>query len=271
MPDEFSDQPTIAFVVAACDEVVLRAALLASPDLVSAEVSVQRDASNAATAYNRGLEQTQAEIVVFAHQDVFLPAGWIASLREAVKYLAATDPDWGILGVYGVSEDGEWLGWTYSNGLRQILGQPFSTPCPVRVLDEMLLIVRRSADLRFDEKLPGFHLYGTDICLEAEKRGMQNYIISNFAIHNSNGLLWLPGTFWRACLHLQKTRAAQLPVQSTCARLTCSRFAVFKEFCLDWLRAKYNPERIGTRVPDPAALYRRLQSQMEDLRCPTTR
>lgn len=270
MMDTLPNQPAIAFVVAACDEAVLRAALLASPDLAGAEISVQRNAPCAGAACNRGLEQTQAEVIVFAHQDVFLPAGWVGSLRESVNYLAANDPDRGIPGVYGVSKAGEWMGWTYSNGSGEALGQPFPTPRPVRVLDEMLLIVRRSANLRFDENLPGFHLYGTDICLEAEKRGMQNYIISYFAIHNSKGLLWLPSTFWRACLHLQKTRAAQLPVQATCAVLTHSRFAVLKEFFLDWLRAKYNPERFGTRVADPAALCRQVQSRMESLPCSTT-
>ena len=44
-------------------------------------------------------------------------------------------------------------------------------PARVATLDELLLIVRRDAGLRFDPDL-GFHLYGADICLQASEQGL---------------------------------------------------------------------------------------------------
>ncbi len=59
------------------------------------------------------------------------------------------------------------------------------------VLDELLLVIRRSSGLSFDDGLPSFHLYGADICLQAQMGGMKSYIITAFCIHNSNGVRYL--------------------------------------------------------------------------------
>lgn len=250
----------VCFIAACNDERVLRSCLLASPDFgAGVQVSVQCDACTAAQAYNQGIANTQAEVMVFLHQDVFLSAGWLAGLHSALAWLEKADPHWGVLGVYGVAADGRRLGWTYSTGLGQVLGHPFPTPQPVRTLDEMVLVIRRNSGLRFDEGLPGFHMYGTDICLEAEQRGLRNYVIPCFALHNSNGLRYLPGAFWRACRHVWRSRQERLPVQSPCVVLTESRLGLARQEFRHWLRAsRFFPRRIGTRVADPAALHQQL-------------
>jgi hypothetical protein len=44
-------------------------------------------------------------------------------------------------------------------------------PASVSTLDELLLVIPSSTHLRFDPDL-GFHLYGADICLTAQERGL---------------------------------------------------------------------------------------------------
>jgi hypothetical protein len=222
------------------------------------EIAVQRQAVSAGQAYNRGLTDTRAEVLVFVHQDVFLPAGWLACLRTALAHLAAQDPLWGVLGIYGVTADGQSRGWTYSTGLGRELGGPFAAPEPVRTLDELLLVIRRDSGLSFDESLPGFHLYGTDVCLAAEQRGLRNYVIPAFALHNSNGLHTLPWAFWRACGHVQRTRRACLPVQTPCVYLPSSRLGLMGRMLGSRLRGWHRARRVGRRVADPAALYQQL-------------
>jgi len=55
----------------------------------------------------------------------------------------------------------------------------------VQTLDEIVLIFRRDSGLSFDETLPHFHFYGTDICMRAAEQGRQCYAISAFCVHNT--------------------------------------------------------------------------------------
>ena len=64
----------------------------------------------------------------------------------------------------------------YSTGLG-VLGGNFADPIRVRTLDEIVLITRKSTGLVFDDTLPDFHFYGTDICLRSELQGRSCYII----------------------------------------------------------------------------------------------
>src|SRR3546814_14609534 len=51
-----------------------------------------------------------AQIVLFAHQDVYLPAGWLDRAIEALSKLAARHPGWAVAGPYGVKADGRHVG-----------------------------------------------------------------------------------------------------------------------------------------------------------------
>ena len=180
-------QITWSLVVASNSDEVLKSNLLRSGEAgLAKEIIVERHASAAATAYNAGLDKCAGDVVVFAHQDVFLPSGWSKKLLQVVSRLTERDSKWGVAGVYGVTHCGNGIGYVYSTGLRRFVGRPFAEPSLARSLDEVVLILRRSSGLRFDEDLPGFHLYGTDICLEAEALGMRNYVVPCFILHNSS-------------------------------------------------------------------------------------
>jgi len=125
-------------------------------------------------------------------------------------------------------------------------------------LDEVLLIIRKSSKLRFDEKIGGFHLYATDLCLEAESRGMKNYAISAFGIHNSNAYKLLPVGFWQCYLQLRKKWKKVLPVVTPCIRITFWCWPIIHYNITQSVNLLLKRLKSGSRVADPSAFYREL-------------
>jgi hypothetical protein len=206
-----------SLVSAVNNDEALKSCLLSSPDAASvAEIILQRGFSSAASAYNAAIQKARCDLLVFAHQDVYLPGGWFSSVEKAVELLSAKDPNWGILGVWGVSSTGSRAGFLYCTGLGATLEGNRADVSEVLTLDEVVLILRRSSGLSFDEKLPGFHMYGADICLAARSKGMKCYAIRAFCIHNTNGYRMLPLAFWRAYLFMRKKWKSELPVPTSC-------------------------------------------------------
>ena len=83
------------------NEEVLKSCSLSSPDIRSAsEVLLQRGFSTAAAAYNAAIDQARTDLLVFVHQDVYLPSGWLDHRSEGGGDSLKTDPNWGVLG-YG--------------------------------------------------------------------------------------------------------------------------------------------------------------------------
>ena len=68
-------------------------------------------------------------------------------------------------------------------------------PQEVVSLDEIVLIVRRASGVNFDPALPSFHLYGTDIVLEARKLGMKSYVVDLPVIHNAKPVVRLDRSY----------------------------------------------------------------------------
>lgn len=248
-----------SLVAAVNDDHVLQTSLLRSPDVTdSTDVVLKRGFSAAAVAYNEALDECRGDIVVFVHQDVYLPPGWIEELERQIERVEQVDANWAVLGVCGVNLSGDLVGHIYSTGLRGIYGQSFETPVPASSVDEVVIVLRRASGLRFDESLPGFHLYGTDICLQAIRGGMPCFIISALCVHNSNGISKLPQAFWPAYWALRRKWKAYLPVVTTCTTiypgLARAWYEVFKGYRGSWFR----PATPGRRVEDPTSLLPRL-------------
>ena len=238
---------------------ILRSCLLASPDLGSVSgVILQRGFAHAALAYNDAIERAETDLLIFVHQDVYLPPGWLDSLRLALLELEEKDPDWGVLGVWGSSPKDGPPGYVWWTGLREPDGQHFEGVREVRTLDEVVLIFRKSTQLRFDQGLQGYHLYGTDICLEAQKQGRRNYIFCGFCLHETSEYWFLPWVFWRNYLYLRKKWCSVLPVSTPCTEITFFAWPALK-----WNLARarqillkgYKPLQ---REGDPVAHYQAL-------------
>lgn len=256
----------ITFAVAVNDRDLLERNLLASPhfnDRRSYPLLIQKGFASAAAAYNDAIEKSATELIVFCHQDMFFPGSWIADLRRALDHLERHDPEWGVLGCWGITANGNLRGYLYSSGLGP-LGQPFQTPQPVQTLDEIVLIMKKSSGLRFDRTLPSFHLYGTDICLRAAEAGRNNYAIPAFCFHNEQ-YRPLPADFYRCCSHVRRAWKRHLPINTTCVRLTSLNLDIYirraREACSRYLKPKPIPV---TRVDDVALACDRLSIFAED-------
>jgi len=209
--------------VVACvsDERVLRANLLASPDLgpgTPHEVILARDCPTAAAGLNAGLAKARHPVVVAAHQDVYLPRGWchrfLAAWRGAERRFGPV----GVAGVYGVAGRGDAArrAGHVVDRLRR-LREPEPLPAAVDSLDELLLAVRRDAGLAFDPAL-GFHLYGAAVCLDARRRGLAAVAVDAPCLHNSRSE-GLPPAFAASVRAFSRKWAAALPVATPCVQI----------------------------------------------------
>lgn len=252
--------PKWSLISAVSDEEILKRCLLSSPDVGSAtEVILQTGYTSAAAAYNNAVQKSNTDLLVFIHQDVYLPEGWLASVLGAIELVTRTDQDWGVFGVWGPRRSGEMAGFVYDGGWRRVLGHPFEGGLEVDSLDEVVLILRKSTGLRFDPFIPGFHMYGTDICLEARRQGRKCYAIAAFCIHNTNQYGMLPWQFWKGYLAMRRKWKAQLPVETTCTKITrwcwpMVRWNIVRAINLVTGRDK-PPTR---RIEDPSQLYREM-------------
>jgi glycosyl transferase family 2 len=254
----------ITFVVTVNKRDILENNFLASPCLLRPhphQILIQEGYQSAAKAYNDAIDRSENDLVVFAHQDMIFPGPWLSQLWTSVNFLDSQAPNWGVLGCGGTASDGHGRGHLYSTGLG-ILGEPFERPVPVRVLDEIVLIFRKSSGLRFDDALPHFHLYGTDICLRAEKAGKTNYVIPAFSIHNTHPGLILPEEFYDCCSHIKQEWKESLPIQTPCIRLTRSNLPIYRRRLLEvYLKYVRRKEATGERVKNVQQLIGSLSAK----------
>src|SRR4051812_39635967 len=128
------------FTIVACvnNEEVLQKNLLVSPGLLNGgrnQLVIKRNFTSASLAYNSALEEAENDIVIFVHQDVYLPDTWFADLKRCLAVLEESDVDWGVLGCYGVRKGADdKLGRVYTRGLGAH-GHQIINPEPVDTLD----------------------------------------------------------------------------------------------------------------------------------------
>ena len=203
-------------VAAAVNEPETLAQCLAlSPDIVSGalELRTYEGFSSAGAAYNAALDECAGvDCIIFVHQDVYLPSGTLMRLQDQLSALSSCDLDWSIAGVIGGTAAREIVGETYCSGHGKVLGNRENLPARVETLDEMLLIVRMSAGLRFDAALPSFHLYGADIILTAHRAGHSAWVIDLPAVHHSRPVIGLSGAYLSAYRYIQRKWRDELPV-----------------------------------------------------------
>jgi len=210
-------------VVAACNnETIFNANLKRSPMIVEgvAPVHVEWNAPSAAVAYNRALDATNADIIIFAHQDVFLPRGWETVLFARIAELNEKRPNWVLLGSYGVDLSGTHYGPVWSSSIGYVIGRVAAEPVEVQSFDEHLIVMRRHPGLRFDENLPGFHLYGTDIVQIARHAGLGAYVMSLPLIHNDGFKEQLGSDYLEGYRYMKRKWRRTLPLVTPVAKIS---------------------------------------------------
>jgi hypothetical protein len=128
-----------------------------------------------------------ARYPILCHQDVRPDHG--AGAREllaALEHLDAIDGAWVVAGNAGITRK-----MRIVRRLRDPHGGSTAEPLPVPVvtLDENFLVFNARNPPCSTSSLHGFHLYGTDVCLHALKRGGSAYVIDFPLSHLSRGRL----------------------------------------------------------------------------------
>jgi len=213
---------SVAFVVTRTEGDVFERNFAISPAIQDARVKqvlVQKGFQSATLAYNDAIQRCSEDLIVFSHQDVYFPESWLDDLQRSIALLNQSDPNWAVLGCWGVTEKNWGTGYLHSVG-HGTLGEPFDQPQRINTLDECVIILRKSSGLQFDPGLPDFHFYGTDICLAARKKGFTCYVISAFCIHNTRMLRTLPPEYFNGYYHIKKRWAEYMPIYTACANVT---------------------------------------------------
>lgn len=253
MLDSLGKRRIFDVISAINDETVLANNLMRSPlfGRADATLHVQRGHRSAALAYSAAMRDCCSDVLVFAHQDVYLPAHWEDRLRHNLALLQATDPEWAVLGIYGVEPTGAQIGCVWSSGLDATFGAPFDAPTPVISIDEVLIVLRRSSGVEFDAALPGYHLYGTDLVQTALSRGKGAYAIYAPVVHNSRPSLYLGRDYFEAYDHLAAKWKHRLPIHNNVARIVEPGLAYWR------LRARHKFNELRFSHLDRSRLDRR--------------
>ena len=212
----------LSIVTASNNQACLELNLMESPMIKSGQVPVQveRDAPSATIAYARGLAATTSEIVIFAHQDVYFPRGWEDQLARVLNDLEDRDPDWAILACCGISVAGDFIGDVWSTSLGGRIGAPIGDAQPVQSIDELVIIMRRSAGLTWDTELPNFHMYGTDIVQTALTAGRGAWVADLPVIHNDSFHTRLGADFTASFRYMQRKWRTVLPIHTTVGKIS---------------------------------------------------
>lgn len=183
------------------------------------------------SAFNHAIQIANFELLIFVHQDVIFPENWLHSTIKQIEHVEIHDSAWGVVGIMGVRKNGFFAGNIIDPHTKTKMG---NLPCEVAALDEVCLILRKDSNLRFDESLGGFHLYGADICLQAQQKGMKCYAIDAPLTHLSGGKL--DHSFWEMAEKL-KNKWSQIQNCPNTIETTCGVFRLKNNF---WSVLEYN-------------------------------
>lgn len=143
---------------------------------------------NSADGYhgiNRALREAKGKYLIFCHQDVLFIHDRRQQLEHCLGLLEQHDPHWAVAGNAGKTRSGLLrLRISDPHGQDIKMGQ---LPAEVISLDENFLVINRNQNIACTAALSGFHLYGTDLCQNANRLGLKNYVIDFHLFHKSAG------------------------------------------------------------------------------------
>jgi hypothetical protein len=152
--------------------------------------NTMRNTHDAYSGLNCLISHARGRYVVLCHQDVALIRDKREKLEACLSELEAVDPNWALAGNAGsvspkLGNIGELaVVLTDIDGtVRDMDGLPLRA----HSLDENFIVMKNSARLAFSEDLRGYHMYGLDLCLQAEVRGLTAYVMNFHLLHDGKG------------------------------------------------------------------------------------
>ena len=170
---------------------------------------------------NELLNRAAAPLAILCHQDVLLLDDGRAALDTQLAELDKLDPHWAIAAnAGGVAARRIARRITDKHGPNQRIG---TFPLRVMSVDENFMVVKRDARIGFSRDLDGFHLYGADICLNADIMGYSAYVI-DFHLHHMGASIMGPAFAASEAAFRTKWQHAlrDRPLQTPCAYMVLS-------------------------------------------------
>lgn len=206
----------ITFIIPVGDEDVYQNNFCTSPILAGKhphQIIAQRRFRCAGEAFNNGLDRARNDRVVCVHQDVILPQRWDHEFCERIAELEqSSSTPLGIVGCIGITSEGQPAGHIYRYD-REFFPSA-ELPAKVDSTDELIISFQKSSGLRFDDKLPSFHFYAVDMCLQARSRGCSNMVVNVPCFHQGKNREGKPGEFFVSRKYMSKKWKHMLPVQT---------------------------------------------------------
>jgi len=214
-------------VVAVNNDKILADNLARTTAYTAVEVKILRGCHSASIAFNEVLDSSICKYLIFVHQDVYLPDPWLTKLDQLItKIESSSCKDWAVLGVVGVNSAEQFVGRLWSEGIRREIDGGHEIIEEVVSLDEVLLVINRESGVRFDEQLPGFHLYGTDIVQNALRMGKSCLVVKNPIVHNDRTKYFLDSSYKKAYMYMSGKWRDELPIPTTVTMLKKTYFGV---------------------------------------------
>lgn len=245
----------IILAAAVNDDDILENNLLASDDIKSGALRLKtyRGYKSAAAAYNQAISElrNQYDWIGFVHQDVYLPTGFLDIVSSQLDSLIQQENNVAVVGFFGAISKGQSVGRVWCSANNQQFSGNLNAPAQVNILDEYFILMKTDKALSFDINLPGFHLFGTDICKEAQKIGLSCWVIEVPVVHNSRPVVTLDKYYREAWLYMQKKWASNLPIYNLVCPITKSSISLWRRYFQIRRRHGFRNNR-GDMLSDPA-------------------
>jgi len=183
------------------------------------------NSSNSFDAFNalsKFIKEAKGDMIVIIHDDIYMENLSSIILTDEIKRVCKNDGKAAVFGVAGISYNGlQGVGHFFDPSGRHFWG--FPNGGRASSLDEFFLVIDRSKAVSLSDELHGFHFYGTDLCVNAAKKGLSSYVIDFPVLHKCN-----PGKITNEFFearerfqhHLQKELRKGV-IRTTCTLLYC--------------------------------------------------
>jgi len=152
------------------------------------ELIVIENAKSIAEGYNTGIDKAKNKIKCFIHHDLIVTN----PILLRMNLMAYCIDDIGMVGVIGSVTDASpwWEGQCVGSVVDSRNGILYFNDGKEFCLHLDGLMLATYQDVRFDESIPGFHLYDQDICKQMEKQNKRNFCVKDgyrMITHFTNG------------------------------------------------------------------------------------
>jgi glycosyltransferase involved in cell wall biosynthesis len=169
---------SISYIVCTHNPSILERCLLKSLLLQEDdEIVVVEKPHSIAQGYNTGIDQAKHKIKCFIHHDIIVTNPHLLRMNLLAYCVEAI----GMIGIIGSQTEASpwWEGQCVGSVIDTRSGILFFSDGKQFCLHLDGLMLATCQDVRFDESIPGYHLYDQDICRQMADRGLKNFCIKD--------------------------------------------------------------------------------------------